>query len=311
MYFDPSFFQGETREDFYIRPMVKKAWAAQLEVLEKIDIICKRHNIMYYAEWGTLLGAIRHQGFVPWDDDMDIGMRRVDFTRFIHYAKQELPEGYQILTVHETAKHRELIARIVNTLTINTEPAFLEQFHGCPYVVGIDIFITDNIPKNKNEEEIQLRLIDSVYALGHEWNHLELSEDEKRECLSEIEELCNIKFTNDKPMRQQLLVLCDRLCSMYWDAQVDDVALMLKLADYPHYRLPVSCYESTIDVPFEHITIPVPVGYEQILRLRYGDYTIRYRGGGSHNYPFYKEQMELLHNEYKKRGLNIPEEFLE
>ena len=74
--FEDSFFEGETRHDFFIEPMMKRAWAASMEVLAEIDRICKKHEIKYFAYWGTLLGAVRHKGFIPWDDDIDIAIDR-------------------------------------------------------------------------------------------------------------------------------------------------------------------------------------------------------------------------------------------
>lgn len=312
MHFDPSFFKGELRNDFYISPMVKRAWAVQLDVLEQIDIICKRHNIMYYAEWGTLLGAIRHQGFVPWDDDLDIGMRRKDFVRFMHYAKTELPKDYQILTVHSSLAHRQVIVRVVNTMTINTEPSFLAKNHNFPYIAGMDIFITDNVPKNPAEEAVQLELIRITDALARRWDKDDdMTEEEKIESVREIERLCNYQFNDSIPIAHQLIMLEDHLCSMYWDDEPNFVALMVKLASYTRYKLPVEYYKSTIDVPFEHTTIPVPVGYLQILESRYGDWKIEKRLDSSHDYPFFKSQQERLFNEYEKRGIKIPDIFKE
>ena len=77
-----NFLEGEIRNSFYVESMMKKVWAAQLEVLHEIDRICKKHNITYFADWGTLLGAVRHKGFIPWDDDMDITMKRQDYIKF-------------------------------------------------------------------------------------------------------------------------------------------------------------------------------------------------------------------------------------
>ena len=78
--FDDSYFLGETRDGFYIEPMMKCAWAAQLEVMCVIKQICEKYDIPYFAYYGTLLGTIRHKGFIPWDDDMDICMLRKDYT---------------------------------------------------------------------------------------------------------------------------------------------------------------------------------------------------------------------------------------
>ena len=77
-----SFFEDEVRDGFYIPTAVKQAWNAGLDILEEIDRICRKHGIEYFAAWGTLIAAIRHGGFIPWDDDMDICMKRQDYEKF-------------------------------------------------------------------------------------------------------------------------------------------------------------------------------------------------------------------------------------
>ena len=89
-----SFFKGEIRNSFYVEKLMKKVWAAQLEVLHDVDMLCKKHNIQYFADYGTLLGAVRHKGFIPWDDDMDISMKREDYTKFCEIAQKELAGTY-------------------------------------------------------------------------------------------------------------------------------------------------------------------------------------------------------------------------
>ena len=99
MQFPHSYFEDEVKEGFYIPGMMKCAWAAQIEVLEDVNRVCKKNNISYFVTYGTLLGAVRHRGFIPWDDDIDICMPRSDYNRFMAIAKKELPEGYEILVV--------------------------------------------------------------------------------------------------------------------------------------------------------------------------------------------------------------------
>ena len=65
----------------------------QLTILEAIHAICQRHNIPYWLDGGTLLGAVRHGGFIPWDDDIDIAMHKADMQRFVEVAQKELPKG--------------------------------------------------------------------------------------------------------------------------------------------------------------------------------------------------------------------------
>ena len=80
--FPDSYFEDEVRDGFYVPSMIKRAWATAMDVLCEVDRICCKYNIKYYAEWGTLLGAVRHAGFIPWDDDLDIGMMRTDYRKF-------------------------------------------------------------------------------------------------------------------------------------------------------------------------------------------------------------------------------------
>ena len=79
MEFQDNYFESEVIEGFFVTSMMKRSWAAQLEILKDVDSICRMHGISYYADAGTLLGAVRHRGFIPWDDDLDICMMRDDY----------------------------------------------------------------------------------------------------------------------------------------------------------------------------------------------------------------------------------------
>ena len=90
MEFPESYFEDEVREGFFIPSMMKRCWAAQLQVLEDVDKLCEKYNIKYYGDCGTLIGAVRHGGYIPWDDDMDIAMLREDYECFLEHAHELL-----------------------------------------------------------------------------------------------------------------------------------------------------------------------------------------------------------------------------
>ena len=96
MNFEHEFFEDEVRDGFFVPAEIKHAWAAELEVLSEVDRICKKYNINYYADWGTLLATVRHEGFIPWDDDLDIVMKREDYKKFLEFAPDEMLPGYSV-----------------------------------------------------------------------------------------------------------------------------------------------------------------------------------------------------------------------
>lgn len=73
---DESFLEPEIRNEYYVNTRQKKIWAVQLDLFNQFDTVCKQNDIKYFAFWGTLLGTIRHKGFIPWDDDFDVAMTR-------------------------------------------------------------------------------------------------------------------------------------------------------------------------------------------------------------------------------------------
>ena len=87
-----NYFEGEIREGFYVESMMKKNWACMIKVLAEIDRICRKHDIQYFADWGTLIGTVRHKVFVPWDEDIDITMKRPAITKVCLVAPKEVPK---------------------------------------------------------------------------------------------------------------------------------------------------------------------------------------------------------------------------
>ena len=88
------FFKEEVREGFCISAEMKKVWAVEMKVLSFVISVCKKYDIPYFADYGTLLGAVRHKGFIPWDDDIDICLKRSDYMRLIEAFKKENNTDY-------------------------------------------------------------------------------------------------------------------------------------------------------------------------------------------------------------------------
>ena len=117
----------------------------QLSILEEIDRICQKHQIGYWLDGGTLLGAVRHGGFIPWDDDIDIAMRQEDLDRFISIAPSELREGLFLQTPQNEPQSKEPIVKVrdLNSFYVEGADNFAADYQKGLYV---DIFPMINYP---------------------------------------------------------------------------------------------------------------------------------------------------------------------
>lgn len=308
MHFDESYFDEEIREGFLVHPMIKRVWAAQLEVLEEIDRICKKYKIMYFAEWGTLLGAVRHRGFVPWDDDMDIGMKRKDYWKFLEVAKDELKHPFTIVNSRTTPNYKEVISRVTNGRKALLDELFLNRFHGCPYVCGIDIFPNDNIPDDEEEAKLYGALFDLADVLGLKCFENEISDEELEYGINQLEECIGRKVIPPEGlnMGQYLIYLSEQIASMYYLDKTKYIGQVDIFASHG-YKFPAKLLESTIEMPFENTFIPVAVGYDEILKIKYGsNYMTPVYKGGNHNYPFIKNQQNRLFDILLQKYGEIP-----
>ena len=120
MQFTERYFYDEIKEGFYISSIMKIVRAAEMEVLDTFSQVCKKHNINWFADCGTLLGAVRHGGYIPWDDDIDVCMLRDDYTRFHKYAVHDLPEEYDVRT-YENGENWQIKTHLVNSRLLMKE----------------------------------------------------------------------------------------------------------------------------------------------------------------------------------------------
>ncbi len=125
-----------------------------LEILTVIDTFCKEHGLKYYLGEGTLLGAVRHKGFIPWDDDIDLFMPREDYIKFFELAKKGLPKGYVVDTPETNPKHWTIFSHVEMTRTV---PYIKERLNGIALFSGpaVDIMPIDYVPDDSSSELVK------------------------------------------------------------------------------------------------------------------------------------------------------------
>lgn len=248
----------------------------ELTVLDLIDSICSKHNITYFADWGTYLGAIRHKGFVPWDDDLDICMHRNELNKFLAVAKEELPEGYSVMSFHNNDYSWKFIYNIVPNDHMCFTPEYLKSHYSFPYIVAIDIFIIDNI---SDDDSIEQSRNEQVKRLLNEADKISLSEQ------SEPDKLNKMRALYDE---------AEKLLQLENEHDTERVVQKVPWGVYHNRTYDKSDFINAVRVPFEMTSVPVPLCFNKILSSKYGNFMNIVFGGGGHNYPYYIGQKKAL-----------------
>lgn len=309
--FPADFFEDEIREDFFVDKTMKTVWAAELEVLQEIAVICDRHNLPWFAAYGTLLGAVRHSGFIPWDDDIDIMMKREDYMKLLKYLPEELPNGYDVrcplLEVEDEAE--EYQCTVFNARTISIERRRLERYHGCPFIVGVDIFPLDYISRDARLVKYQrekFRLARQTAWVIKKEEDTDENREQVEEALIALNSHCKTTLKRGKgEIEDKFLV--NRLWKLANEvAMQSDCRSGEYITQYMNYsrdeaiRFDKRIFDDIVYLPFEQVMLPAPKEYDKVLRTIYGDYTEIIKGGSSHDYPVYKKQLESLREVYNR-----------
>lgn len=235
----------------------------QLEMMQKIHQFCQSEGITYFLFAGTLIGAIRHKGYIPWDDDIDIAMPRKDYERFINTFNGKCPD-LRVLSPELNINYYAPFANVYDTRTM------LDEGHnghrGIELGVKIDIFPLDYVPSDLDEYRKLKRRIHKVnmlmYMKRYQYNGFRFTKD-------------NFKLLAYKVILALVPYSCfqkyiGRLSqSSHEQEYMDDIIFNSYSRDC---RVRKECYDSSISMQFENCKFEVPVGYDDVLKANFGEY---------------------------------------
>ncbi len=312
--FPPEFFKKEERCGFTVGEPMKRNWAAQIQVLEDVKELCEKHNIRWFAYAGTALGAARHKGFIPWDDDVDIALVGDDYINFMYYFNEDLKDRYTLLNPY-AAPNWDIggFCRITAGKTMNFDAAYLDRFHDCPFLVGTDVFPFYYVPRNKEQKEFVLDLLGRTSALmSLNTYNIDLQNNGKTEESREIndviaEGLSNIQrdsgfeFTTDRTLANQLAMLYDQISRLTTEDEADEVARYTSFEIHHTGWYSKELFKKTIWLPFENVKVPLPSDVDTFLTKKFGsDYMTFKKAGAAHEYPYFGKQFRVYKNEIEK-----------
>ncbi len=306
LFIPDSFLKKERRRSFVVSEVMKRSWAADLKILKEIEEFCDMHSLKLFACYGTLLGAVRDHGFIAWDDDVDMGLVGEDYISFLDIFSKEYGDKYNILNPYTRTWHHMNFTHIANGSEMNFSRKYLNEWYGCPFMAGPDIYPYYYIPRNPDEEKYILHLLERIdYTIALSKQSQELagqkgnlkSNDEIIKALTlnlyELQKETGFEFSNDRPLDNQLEILYDQVCRLTEESDADYICRYDEYMKNKNKKFPKEHFATTIPVKFENTTIPVPIGYDEVLRRRFGEnYIIPRREAAAHDYPFFKKQLD-------------------
>lgn len=250
----------------YSQDELKKLQAVEVEILTEIIRVCNENSITYFTVGGTTLGAVRHGGFIPWDDDIDIGMMREDYERFLRIAPEKLKKGFTLQSFYTEPAMPTYFAKVRKdeTLFVEEYAKDIDMHQG----IYIDIMPYDKIPedeKNRKKYRDRIKL----------WNQLFIAKTIRT---------TSVPHTKNKALKNAVRGLVHALVSpvskKQWFRKLDQEMRKYNNTDSKMVSSRgLSVFECNIDdilPPIQHsfsgITVMIPNNYDKVLRVQYGDY---------------------------------------
>ena len=254
------FFKEETKCDFHITTERKKIWAISLDLLLQFQKICTKYNIKFFIFYGTLLGAVRHKGFVPWDDDIDVGMLRDDYEELLkHNEDFKKPYFLQTPYTDKGMYYSQAKIRNINTSFISKMFAYENFNQG----IALDIFPFDNYEASDGIERFnEIMKLNRENSLFMRLHNPKLDDDS-------IDRIS--KLSGESPISN--IQKIEKIAQKYNKHETKFVSCAVNTRyDLEHSVFHKEDFNELIQIDFENFKFPAPKGYERILKINYGDY---------------------------------------
>ena len=254
---------------------VKKAQKINLLLLKEFDEYCTKHNIKYRLEAGTLLGAVRHKGFVPWDDDCDVALTRENYKLLIECLKKDSfnkPFEFKKATDYKDNHFFDFVDRLFYTGEVyREEEKYKNSYDGYLRYLWLDIFVLDDVDEdNKNKNYLMLKIFYGL-AMGHRYriNYKKYNFSNKLKVfvLSNIGKLLDIKFIYKKYFEivdKNRKNTKNKICKKYYYMNYPIVFI--------EYEVDKEDEKDIIYVDFENTKLPIIKENDKLLNVLYKNY---------------------------------------
>lgn len=236
----------------------------QLSILEHIDLVCKTNNIKYFLCGGSLLGAIRHKGYIPWDDDIDIMLLRNDYNRLVELLEKD--DRYKYFSHINTNDYNYPFAKVLDTQTYIIEKHADHKIEGLG--INVDLFPIDGLPNNEKDRREHYRKILKIrnYYYFSLSDSCPSSSNVFKKNIKKIVWLYARK-RGWKYWLNKLIVLAEK-----FEVSTSEYVGCLVAGYGERETYHKSIYDEQLIVPFEEYKFAIPQGYDEYLSCLYGNY---------------------------------------
>jgi len=298
------FLNEEVRSGYKVSNKMKEVWAVEIDLLDKLLQVCKRNSLQIYASDGTLLGAIRHNGFIPWDDDIDMIMMRDQYERLCEIASNEFQYPYFFQTEYTDLGSLRGHAQLRNSNTTGILESEENDYYNFNQGIFIDIFPLDVVIDDKKLfcRQRKTALMYKEWAIRISSLSVRYRKGKVKGIRGIIKHIFYIILKNiiiGFHIEEYLYRKFELTCQRYNQIQTEKLAPLSFQFDDGVLLKYKSDLKDMIEIPFEFIQIPVPKGYDRILRQRFGDYMVFKRENSYHGNV--KFDVNKSYVEYVKR----------
>lgn len=258
--FIKNLYRDEVRAGWFVTEDTKKVWERSLEIWAEVDRICRKHAITYWAGYGTLIGAARHKGFIPWDDDIDLMMMRPDFNRFAALLKDEL-DG----TAFELKKNFLGLVQICHSQTTKIDNAYLD---GQPQGISLAVFALDIVDDGTPEGFAAINALREVFVAIHDCSRLVRHVQGGGKLFNDLDFLKTVSELSD--VEDKIKFFWIYAANLFDRSQCVEFVEDIISGNKQPFRK--NWFNETIYLPFETIELPAPKKFDEFLTAYYGDW---------------------------------------
>lgn len=258
--------------EYYEPETLKRLQETELSILKDFMELCDSHGLLYFGIGGTGIGALRHQGFIPWDDDIDIAMPRKDFELFLRLARSEWKGRYYILNNKTNEAYPMMTTRLCKCGTVFQEQVMKDV--DCPFGIFLDLYVMDNIADGRISLWVQA-------WTAWFWSKLLVLSCMEKPYLAQTGKKAEIIWAVCSAIHRTIRFLhirpsifrahCEAACRKYEKKSTRRMAFLPDTNPFWNVVDKETMFPMK-NLPYEGLSLPFPNNIEAIMESQYGDY---------------------------------------